>query len=99
MRRGFGKLPAIGFARIGDGMFNQHFLFATLRHGNLDLVSGVRCKGLFQQFALLHIVREKDERRQRPVVIELSKESLEDFGFRCRTVGAGEIGAVAPVLS
>ena len=44
-------------------------------------------------------MRQQDELRHRLVVIELRQEGAEDLAGLERSVGAREIGAVAPVLA
>ena len=52
-----------------------------------------------EQFALVEVVRQQNAPRTRLVVIELGQERIEHFAGQERAVGAGKIGAVAPVLA
>ena len=51
------------------------------------------------QRLLLHLVGQQDEARAGLVVVELGEEGPQHLGFRQGAVGAGIIGAVAPILA
>ena len=96
----FGELAAQRLARVGERMLDQFALLAALRHDDLDAcVAGARRERLREQRAVLDLVREQDAARRRLVVVELGEEGVEHLRLGQRSVGAREVGAVAPVLA
>jgi len=80
-------------------MFDQFALFAPARHGDRDLAVGTFGERLLQQVAFRNVVGQKHQTRARLVVVKLRQETLQNLRRREALVGAGEIGAIAPVLS
>ena len=99
LRGRVGELAAERLARIGERVVHQFLLIAALRHADLDLVAALGTQGFGEQRAILDLVGNEDAARARLVVVELGEESAQDFTRRQRTIGLGEIGAIAPVLT
>ena len=94
-----GELASQRLARIGERMLDQVALLAPLRHRDLDLVPALDRERFRQQLAVLGLVGHEDQPRARLIVVELREERAQHLLRRERAIGAGEIGAVAPVLS
>ncbi len=80
-------------------MLDQLALLATHRPRHRDLVPGAQRQRLGQQPARGDLVREQDELRRRLVVVELGDKGFQHLLHREALVGAGEIGAVAPIVA
>ena len=85
-------------ARIVGGVIDQFLPLPALRHRDLDAPFLPRRKSGGEQFAIVEIPVEQDERGRGPLVVELRHEGAEHLRRRQRLVGARKIGAVAPVL-
>jgi len=99
LRARLGEFPPERFARISECMLDQILLLAALRLRDFDLVAGFCAERFGKQRAILDVVRDQDQPRRRPLVIELAEKRGENFFRSDRAIGFGKIGAVAPVLS
>src|ERR1700736_611135 len=80
-------------------MLDQILLLAALRHHHLDPAPALDAERLGDQRAVGYVVGEEHAARAWLVVVELGDERAEHVLRSERTVGAGEIRAVAPVLA
>ena len=94
----FGELAAERLPRILKRVVHEFALLAALRREHFDAAAKPRGQHFFKQRAVLDRMREKDAARRRVLLIKLRKKGVEDFGLGQRRVGAGEVGAIAPVL-
>src|SRR5262249_35822533 len=72
---------------------------APTRYADVDLVVALCGQRLCKQFALLDVAGQEDEARTRLVVVELREKCAQHLAKAERPVGAGEIGAVTPILA
>ena len=99
LRGAFREAAAKRLARIGQRVVDEFPLLATARHADGDLAAGANGEGFGEQAAARHVMAEKDHAGRGTILIELGEEGIEHLIERQFLVMAGEIGAVAPVLS
>src|ERR1700758_1829164 len=80
-------------------MLNKILLLAAHWQHDLDLVADLGAQSFGQQLPVRDRMRDQDQARRRPVVVELREESGQDLLAGERTIGLGKGGAGAPILA
>ncbi len=99
LRRLFGHAPAERRLGVVQGVLDDVGLFTALRPVNHHLAIGAQRQSLAHQLGVGQVVRDKDQFRRRPVLVELPQKGIEDRPLVVLGIDAREIGAVAPVLA
>ena len=112
LARILGQFAPERLPRIGQRVFDQFALLAALGRQHLDPAHraprrdarrgrrafGANIKRVLQNLAVLDFMREQNQRRRRMLAVKLRQKRTQHLLFRKALIGAGKIGAVAPVL-
>ena len=98
LARGFRELARQRFARVAHRGVDEILLFAAPRRADRDAMASARAQDLAQSLGARNRVAQQHEAGRRPFEVELGEKGVEHLLQAQRPVGAGKIGAVAPVL-